>query len=130
MHTPSIRISHPPGAGVIAEGQGDELSGLLLRRAGFLPVSTPRSSWWRTPYDLEPAEQQEMATAAYDMLRAARCEVSIAPELRAPSENAATEPRVAAARARSATTTNPSVPAPEPAHSVARPDATTPGRRP
>lgn len=45
-------------------------------------MSTPRSSWWRTPYDLEPAEQQEVATAAYDMLTAARYEVTIAPELR------------------------------------------------
>ncbi|MGK4579604.1 hypothetical protein [Kitasatospora sp. HPMI-4] len=80
--SPALRIVNEPGAGVIAEGSWDELSGALLSRAGFLPVSTVRSSWWRVPYDLEPAEQNEIATHAYDMLTAARYEVSIAPELR------------------------------------------------
>lgn len=82
MPTSPIRISHEPGAGLIAEGPNDELAAALLRRAGFLPVSTPGSSWWRSPYDLEPAEESEIASAAYDILSAARYEVTIAPGLR------------------------------------------------
>lgn len=82
MYTPSIHISRQVGAGVTAEGYGDELSSLLLQRTGFLPVSTPHSSWWRAPYDLDPAEEREIASAAYDMLTAARYAVTIAPELR------------------------------------------------
>ncbi|WP_050370058.1 hypothetical protein [Streptomyces acidiscabies] len=82
MHTSSLRICKRPGTGVIAEGSYDELSAALLKRAGFVPVSTPHSSWCRAPYDLEPAEEQEIASNAYAMLNAARYEVSITPELR------------------------------------------------
>ncbi|MFB7666907.1 hypothetical protein ACFC1R_23655 [Kitasatospora sp. NPDC056138] len=91
LPSPALRIVNEPGAGVIAEGSWDELSGALLHRAGFLPVSTIRSSWWRVPHDLEPAEENEIATHAYEMLTAARYEVSIAPELRFRPSTAARE---------------------------------------
>lgn len=91
MHTDPIRITKRYGAGLIAEGPHDELAAALLRRAGFLPISTPRSSWWRAPYDLDTAEENEIASAAYDMLTSARYPVTIAPELRSRPTAAARE---------------------------------------
>lgn len=87
---PSIRISRQPGLGVTAEGRRDPLSDRLLQRAGFLPVS-PGSSTWRPPRELTPAQEGEIASAAYDMLTAARYEVAIAPELRSRPTAAARE---------------------------------------
>ncbi|MFC4035151.1 hypothetical protein ACFO3J_27305 [Streptomyces polygonati] len=75
-------VSTGPATGLVAGGPYDELAAALLQRAGFVPVSTGRSSYWQIPEDLAPADAREIAGSAYDMLRAARYEVTIAPELR------------------------------------------------
>jgi hypothetical protein len=85
-----LHISTNPATGVGAEGPYDDLAAALMKRAGFVPVSTGGSSCWQIPGDIAPTDAREIAGAAYGMLRAARYQVTIAPELR-PAPAAARE---------------------------------------
>lgn len=82
MRTPDVVITRRPESGVTAEG-GDELAAALLRRAGFIPQSSPMQQWYRLPYDLGEQTENEMVGHAVQMLRAARYEVDLDPSLAA-----------------------------------------------
>ncbi|MFF7393199.1 hypothetical protein ACFZAE_32760 [Streptomyces scabiei] len=78
--TPSIRIARHPTSGVTAEG-GDAFAATLLERAGFIPQSSIRQSWYRLHYDMGEDYENEKATYAYEMLSAVGYPVVIDPSL-------------------------------------------------
>lgn len=81
MYDAHIHIAHRPGSGVIAEGDIDPVAAELLRRAGFGRVQVFSTTWWHAPYDLDEEETVAAASAAFVMLKTARYQVSIEPEL-------------------------------------------------
>ncbi|MFF4520538.1 hypothetical protein [Streptomyces bluensis] len=78
---PAIHIARRPTSGVTAEG-ADAFAATLLERAGFIPQSSIRQSWYRLHYDIGEDYENEKATFAYEMLTAARYPVVIDPSLR------------------------------------------------
>ncbi|MFF7262200.1 hypothetical protein ACFZCL_18205 [Streptomyces sp. NPDC008159] len=78
--TPAIRIARRPTSGVTAEG-GDAFAATLLERAGFIPQSSIRQSWYRLHYDMGKDYENEKATYAYEMLSAVGYPVVIDPSL-------------------------------------------------
>ncbi|WP_405539657.1 hypothetical protein OG787_46890 [Streptomyces sp. NBC_00075] len=78
--TPSVVITREPTGNVIAEG-GDELATTLLKRAGFVIQTTPRSFWYRLPWDMGEAHENRMATHAAGMLTAVGYHVDLDPGL-------------------------------------------------
>ncbi|QFQ99345.1 hypothetical protein F9278_27935 [Streptomyces phaeolivaceus] len=91
--TPTIHIARHPTSGVTAEGS-DAFAATLLERAGFIPQSSIRQSWYRLPYDMGEDYENEKATFAYEMLTAARYPVVIDPSLRLRNPGTATPPLV------------------------------------
>jgi methyl-accepting chemotaxis protein len=98
---PLVTISRAPHSGTIAEG-GDELAFQLLKLAGFIRQTSPLSFWYRLPYDMGEAYENEHATRAATMLMAVGYRVALDPELGAPP----TEPALVA--------TQPAIPDPGP----------------
>ncbi|MEU3692351.1 hypothetical protein [Streptomyces narbonensis] len=78
---PDVVITRHPTGNVTAEG-GDELAFTLLKRAGFVIETTPRSFWYRLPWDMGEARENQMASHAATMLTAAGYRVGLGPDLR------------------------------------------------
>ncbi|MEU6356008.1 hypothetical protein ABZ896_42975 [Streptomyces sp. NPDC047072] len=78
--TPDVVITREPDGNVIAEG-GDALAVTLLKRAGFVIVTTPRSFWYRLPWDMGEARENQMASHAARMLTAVGYRVELDPGL-------------------------------------------------
>ncbi|MGW2056245.1 hypothetical protein ACWCOZ_20420 [Streptomyces sp. NPDC001840] len=78
---PDVVIARQPSGNVTAEG-GDELAAALLKRAGFVVQTAPRSaSWFRLPWDLGEERENEIAGHAARMLTAVGYQVSLDPRL-------------------------------------------------
>ncbi|WP_236244040.1 hypothetical protein [Streptomyces sp. CC210A] len=77
---PDVVITRHPTGNVIAEG-GDELATTLLKRAGFVIETTPRSFWYRLPWDMGEARENQMASHAARMLTAVGYRVDLGPDL-------------------------------------------------
>ncbi|WP_411573542.1 hypothetical protein [Streptomyces fradiae] len=77
---PDVVITRHPTGNVIAEG-GDELANTLLKRAGFVIETTPRSFWYRLPWDMGEARENQMASHAARMLTAVGYRVDLGPDL-------------------------------------------------
>ncbi len=69
------------GGQVEAEGLIDQLASDLLVRAGFVTQGTLRGTWHRLPFDMGRAWENEHASHAAEMLRAARYPVRLDPAL-------------------------------------------------
>ncbi|WP_431949507.1 hypothetical protein [Actinacidiphila sp. bgisy167] len=78
---PDVVITRHPTGNVTAEG-GDELAVALLKRAGFVIETTPLSFWYRLPWDMGEARENEMASHAARMLTAVGYRVDLGPDLR------------------------------------------------
>ncbi|WP_432198576.1 hypothetical protein [Streptomyces sp. bgisy027] len=78
--TPSVVITREPTGNVTAEG-GDELAFTLLKRAGFVIETTPRSFWYRLPWDMSEKRETQMASHAARMLSAVGYRVELDPGL-------------------------------------------------
>ncbi|MGW7523034.1 hypothetical protein [Streptomyces sp. NPDC054783] len=78
---PDVVITRHPTGNVTAEG-GDELAAILLKRAGFVIETTPRSFWYRLPWDMGEARENQMASQAARMLTAVGYRVGLGPDLR------------------------------------------------
>ncbi|MFC9643521.1 hypothetical protein ACFTZF_33980 [Streptomyces mirabilis] len=78
--TPDVVITREPTGNVIAEG-GDELAITLLKRAGFVIETTPRSFWYRLPWDMGEERENQMASHAARMLTAVGYHVDLDPGL-------------------------------------------------
>ncbi|MGW3848990.1 hypothetical protein [Streptomyces fagopyri] len=78
--TPDVVITREPTGNVIAEG-GDELASTLLKRAGFVIQTTPRSFWYRLPWDMGEGRENRMASHAARMLTAVGHQVDLDPGL-------------------------------------------------
>lgn len=78
--TPDVVITREPDGNVIAEG-GDALATALLKRAGFVIETTPRSFWYRLPWDMGEARENQMASHAARMLTAVGYQVDLDPGL-------------------------------------------------
>lgn len=78
--TPDVVITREPDGNVIAEG-GDALATTLLKRAGFVIETTPRSFWYRLPWDMGEARENQMASHAARMLTAVGYHVDVDPGL-------------------------------------------------
>ncbi|MEU9342024.1 hypothetical protein AB0D74_12500 [Streptomyces sp. NPDC048278] len=76
--TPDVVITREPDGNVVAEG-GDELAITLLKRAGFVIETTPRSFWYRLPWDLGEERENQLATHAARMLTAVGYGVDLDP---------------------------------------------------
>ncbi|MFI6057262.1 hypothetical protein [Streptomyces sp. NPDC051286] len=77
---PDIVITRDPTGNVTAEG-GDEPAVTLLKRAGFVIETTPRSFWYRLPWDMGEAHENQMASHATRMLSATGYRVDLGPDL-------------------------------------------------
>lgn len=77
-----ITIARRRGGEVEVEGALDSFAGDILRRAGFLFEPSLRGHWIRLPFDLGQAWENQHATWAAEMLRAARYRVDLDPSLR------------------------------------------------
>ncbi|MFF3689949.1 hypothetical protein [Streptomyces sp. NPDC002187] len=78
--TPDVVITREPTGNVTAEG-GDELAVTLLKRAGFVIETTPRSFWYRLPWDMGEERENKMASHAARMLTAVGYHVNLDPGL-------------------------------------------------
>ncbi|WP_328549841.1 hypothetical protein [Streptomyces sp. NBC_00366] len=78
--TPDVVITREPDGNVIAEG-GDKLAVTLLKRAGFVIETTPRSFWYRLPWDMGEKRENQMASYAARMLTAVGYQVELDPGL-------------------------------------------------
>ncbi|MER6132149.1 hypothetical protein [Streptomyces sp. NPDC001815] len=78
--TPDVVITREPTGNVTAEG-GDELATTLLKRAGFVIQTTPRSFWYRLPWDMGDERENQMASHAARMLAAVGYQVELDPGL-------------------------------------------------
>lgn len=78
--TPDVVLTREPDGNVIAEG-GDELATTLLKRAGFVIETTPRSFWYRLPWDMGEERENQMASHAARMLTAVGYHVDLDPGL-------------------------------------------------
>ncbi|WP_098897893.1 hypothetical protein [Streptomyces sp. st77] len=77
---PDVVITRHPTGNVTAEG-GDELATTLLKRAGFVIETTPRFFWYRLPWDMGEARENQMASHAARMLTAVGYRVGLGPDL-------------------------------------------------
>ncbi|MFJ3939119.1 hypothetical protein [Streptomyces parvus] len=77
---PDVVITRHPTGNVTAEG-GDQLATTLLKRAGFVIETTPRSFWYRLPWDMGEARENQMASHAARMLTAVGYRVDLGPDL-------------------------------------------------
>ncbi|PZT74122.1 MULTISPECIES: hypothetical protein [unclassified Streptomyces] len=89
---PDVVITRHPTGNVIAEG-GDELATTLLKRAGFVIETTPRSFWYRLPWDMGEARENQMASHAARMLTAVGYRVELGPDLHAGPLTTPSDPR-------------------------------------
>lgn len=78
--TPDVVITREPDGNVVAEG-GDELAITLLKRAGFVIETTPRSFWYRLPWDLGEERENRLASYAARMLTAVGYQIDLDPGL-------------------------------------------------
>ncbi|MFC8350393.1 hypothetical protein [Streptomyces sp. NPDC057280] len=78
--TPYVVITREPTGNVIAEG-GDELAVTLLKRAGFVIETTPRTFWYRLPWDMGEERENQMASHAARMLTAVGYQVELDADL-------------------------------------------------
>ncbi|MEW2305387.1 hypothetical protein AB0958_36460 [Streptomyces sp. NPDC006655] len=90
--TPNVVITREPTGNVIAEG-GDELAVTLLKRAGFVIETTPRSFWYRLPWDMGEERENQMASHAARMLTAVGYQVELDPGLDVTRITTPTDPR-------------------------------------
>lgn len=81
MPAPSITITAEPSGSVVARGASDDLSAMLLKRAGFQQIQDWYGRRHRLPTTTPPADRATIATHAAEMLRAARYDVGLAPAL-------------------------------------------------
>ncbi|MER0241710.1 hypothetical protein AAHZ94_06665 [Streptomyces sp. HSW2009] len=81
MPAPSITIAAEPSGSVVARGASDDLSALLLKRAGFQQIQDWYGRRHRLPTTTPPADRATIATHAAQMLRAARYDVDLDPTL-------------------------------------------------
>ncbi|MDX3099092.1 hypothetical protein PV417_32105 [Streptomyces sp. ME19-03-3] len=89
---PDVVITRHPTGNVTAEG-GDELAFTLLKRAGFLIETTPRSFWYRLPWDMGEARENQMASHAARMLTAVGYRVDLGPDLQVGPLTTPSDPR-------------------------------------
>lgn len=90
--TPHVVITREPTGNVTAEG-GDELATTLLKRAGFVPQTSPLSSWYRLPWDMGEERENQMASHAARMLTAIGYRVDLDPCLDVTRVTTPTDPR-------------------------------------
>ncbi|MFE7803785.1 hypothetical protein ACFU51_03775 [Streptomyces sp. NPDC057430] len=76
-----ISITRGRGGQVEAEGPIDALASALLDRAGFIRQPTLSGIWHRLPFDMGEAWEDEHASYAAEMLRAARYAIRLDPAL-------------------------------------------------
>ncbi|MFI8105157.1 hypothetical protein [Streptomyces sp. NPDC086023] len=79
--TAIISITRGRGGQVEAEGPIDALASALLDRAGFIRQPTLRATWHRLPFDMGEDWENEHASYAAEMLRAARYATRLDPAL-------------------------------------------------
>ncbi|MFG2094628.1 hypothetical protein [Streptomyces sp. NPDC048612] len=77
MPVPPIIITHEFSGSVVAKGANDDLSGSLLKHAGFQQISDWHGRRHRLPTTTPDADKVAIATHAADMLRAARYHVTL-----------------------------------------------------
>ena len=78
---PFITISLEPSGSVSARGSSDDLSASLLRHAGFRQIEDWHGRRHRLPTTTARTDRASIATHAAEMLRAARYDVDLDPEL-------------------------------------------------
>ncbi|GAA3389076.1 hypothetical protein [Streptomyces roseoviridis] len=76
-----ISIVRCPGGEVEADGPIDSLASELLSHAGFVRQYTLRGTWHRLPFDMGEERENDHASDAAEMLRAARYSVQLDPSL-------------------------------------------------
>ncbi|MET8682542.1 hypothetical protein ABZW18_34600 [Streptomyces sp. NPDC004647] len=96
--TDAITITRGRGGEVEADGPLDECAVRLLLRAGFLAEGTLSGYWYRLPFDLGGAWENQTASHAAQMLTAARYRVVLDPALR-PAQPTAGTPSLPQGRA-------------------------------
>ncbi|MFG3363541.1 hypothetical protein ACGF0K_01010 [Streptomyces sp. NPDC048156] len=89
--TPDVVITREPTGNVISEG-GDELATTLLKRAGFVIETTPRSFWYRLPWDMGEERENQTASRAAQMLTAVGYHVDLDPGLDVTHVSTPTDP--------------------------------------
>ncbi|MYZ34207.1 hypothetical protein [Streptomyces sp. SID4917] len=78
---PDVVIARQPSGNVTAEG-GNELAATLIKQAGFVVQTAPRfAPWYRLPWDLDEARENQMAGHAARMLTAVGYQVDLDPSL-------------------------------------------------
>ncbi|KUN95363.1 hypothetical protein [Streptomyces caeruleatus] len=90
--TPHVVITREPTGNVIAEG-GDELAVTLLKHAGFVIETTPRSFCYRLPWDMGEERENQMASHAARMLTAVGYQVELDADLDVNRITTPTDPR-------------------------------------
>ena len=81
MPVPFITISLEPSGSVSARGSSDDLSASLLKHAGFRQIEDWHGRRHRLPTTTARTDRASIATHAAEMLRAARYDVDLDPEL-------------------------------------------------
>ncbi|MEV0535824.1 hypothetical protein [Kitasatospora sp. NPDC050463] len=81
MPTPVIAISLEPSGSVVAKGSADDLSAALLKHAGFKQIEDWHGRRHRLPTTTARPDRAAIATHAAEMLRAARYDVDLDPQL-------------------------------------------------
>ncbi|TQF07174.1 hypothetical protein E6W39_06625 [Kitasatospora acidiphila] len=81
MPTPFITISIEPSGSVVAKGSSDDLSATLLRAAGFREINDWHGRRHRLPTTTDRSDRIAIAAHAAEMLRAARYNVDLDPQL-------------------------------------------------
>ncbi|MFB7946501.1 hypothetical protein ACFC6L_16480 [Kitasatospora phosalacinea] len=81
MPTPPIVISLEPSGAVVAKGTSDDLAAALLKHAGFRETNDWYGRRHRLPTSTPAADRSAVATHAAEMLRAARYDVDLDPQL-------------------------------------------------
>ncbi|MFM9371861.1 hypothetical protein [Streptomyces sp. Da 82-17] len=89
---PHVVITRDKTGNVTAHG-GDELAATLLKRAGFVTETSPRSLWYRLPWDLGERRENEMASRAARMLEAVGYRVDIGSDLLVGEVTTPSDPR-------------------------------------
>ncbi|MCC0094695.1 hypothetical protein K7B10_07835 [Streptomyces flavotricini] len=89
----TISITRGRGGQVEAEGPIDALAWALLDRAGFIRQPTLSGTWHRLPFDMGEAWENEHASYAAEMLRAARYAIRLDPALTPGGRPAPNSPR-------------------------------------
>lgn len=90
--TPFITINIEPSGSVSAKGATDDLSATLLKHAGFTEISDWYGRRHRLPTTTAQTDHAAIATHAAEMLRAARYNVQLDPDLDASRPTTPTDP--------------------------------------